>query len=343
MIDFLTQWHATFLDPDRIPVAILAILFVTIIGMITGPFAGNANAFIWFVVDRIFGTFGDKLDKPTRPKPDLLFRGFLITMLVIAIMALLSRGFDLLIATKPFYGATQVILLSLCLSVGTVWYALLRLYFAMEKDQSPQGAFFGIARSTRSNLNASDDFGITRMGMNLAARSFDKNLVAPVLWYVMAGFLGALLYAGLAALAWRFGKDGTTKGFGDTALALEKLMGFFPAILSGILITLASLFTPTAKMHKGITAWFGHKNRASFAQGGFALSAMAWSLNVSLGGPAKDLKGDAIKTTWVGPETATAKNDHKHLRRAIYINVMAHILFIATLLGIYVWSGLILK
>ena len=260
-------------------------------------------------------------------------------------MGAMGKGFETVIAANPLGGFTQVALLSLSLSVGTVWFALLKLYFAQDneeyKNKVGKGAYLGIARSTRTDLNASDDFGITRMGMNFSARSFDKNMVAPVIWYLIAGFIGVCLYAGLAALAWRFGKDGATKGFGATALALEKLLGFFPSILSGLLITMAGLFTPTAKIHKGITAWFGHKNRASYDQGGFALSALAWSLNVSLGGPAKDLKGDAIKNTWVGPPSATAKNDHKHLRRAIYINVIAHLLFIVTLLSLYVWSGIL--
>jgi len=341
MIDFLLQWHTNFFDPDRIPTALAAMLLCVVVGMVTGPLLGNANAFMWIVIDRIFGRVGDKLDKPSRPAADLIFRGFLITMLVLVLSALLGKAFSPIIANIPLKGFMPVILLSLTMSAGSVWYALLKLYFAMENDGSTKGAFLAIARSTRTNLNASDDFGISRMGMNFAARSFDKNMVAPVIWFLIAGYIGICIYAGLAALAWRFGKDGATKGFGATALALEKLLGFFPSILSGILLTLASLFTPTAKMHKGITAWFGHKNRAAYEQGGFALSALAWSLNVSLGGPAQDLKGDAIKNTWVGPEGATAKNDHKHLRRAIYINVMAHILFVATLLGMYVWSGIL--
>jgi adenosylcobinamide-phosphate synthase len=341
MTDFLTQWHATFFDPDRIPVALLAILLVSIIGMITGPLAGNANALLWQCIDLTLGKLGDKLDKPKRPKADLIFRGFLITMFGIFIMGVIGRFGEGFAVTTPMNGVTQVLLLSLCLSAGTVWFALLRLYFAMEKDGKTKGAYLAIARSSRTDLNAADDFGITRMGMNFSARSFDKNMVAPVLWFLIAGFMGACLYTALSALSWRFGKDGATKGFGVTALALEKLLGFFPSILSGLLITMAGLFTPTAKLHKGIMAWFGHKNRASYEQGGFALSALAWILNVSLGGPAKDLKGDAIKNTWVGPEGATAKNDHKHLRRAIYVNVIAHILFVVTLLSLYLWANIL--
>ncbi|MFK7839127.1 MAG: cobalamin biosynthesis protein [Bdellovibrionales bacterium] len=341
MIEFLSQWHASFFDPDRIPTIIFAVLLCVVVGMITGPMTGNANAFLWQFLDRFVGRLGDKMDKASRPKGDLIFRGFILTTIVILFLGAMGKGFEAIAIDKPFHGVTEVILLSFAFSAGTVWFALLKLYFAMDQDKVVKGAFLSIARSTRTDLKASDAFGITRMGMNFAARSFDKNLVAPAIWYLIAGFVGVCLYAGLAALSWRFGKEGATKGFGSTALALEKLLGFFPSILSGILLTLASLFTPTAKLHKGLMAWFGHKNRASYEQGGFALSAMAWGLNVSLGGPAKDLNGDAIKNTWVGPQGATAKNDHTHLRRAIWINVIAHLLFIVTMLSLYTWSGIL--
>ena len=345
MTEFLAQWHTNFFDPDRIPTILAAMLLCVVIGMITGPMTGNANAFLWQFIDRIFGNLGDKMDKPSRSQPDLIFRGFIITMLVVLVMGAMGKGFESIAMANPLGGFTEVLLLSLSLSMGAVWFSLLKLYFAQEQEKSQgkpvKGAYLGIARSTRTDLTASDDYGITRAAMNFAARSFDKNMVAPVIWFLIAGFIGVCLYTGMAALAWRFGKDGATKGFGATALALEKLLGFFPAVLSGILITLAGLFTPTAKLHKGIAAWLGHKDRARYSQGGFPLSAMAWSLNVSLGGPAKDLKGDGVKVPWVGPKGATAKNDHKHLRRAIYINVIAHILFIATLLSLYVWSGIL--
>ncbi|MGB0718910.1 MAG: cobalamin biosynthesis protein [Bdellovibrionales bacterium] len=338
MIDFITQWHAALFDPDRIPLAVAAIVVCAVIGMIAGPLAGNANPFIWQVFDILFGKLGGKLDKPQRPKADLVFRGFIVTACVMLIALTLGKGLTALLSQNWM---VEGLALSVLLTSGTVWFALLRLYFAMDGNKKGKGGYYAIARSTRTNLSAVDDYAITRCGINFAARSFDKGLVAPVTWYVIAGLPGACVYAALAAMAWRFGKDGFTKGFGAAPLALEKLMGFVPNILSGLIITLAGTFTPTAKLHTGLTAWLGHKNRASYAQGGFALSAMAWSLNLSLGGPSQDLNGDAIKAPWVGPDKATAKNDHKHLRRAIIINVLAHIVFIAVLLGMYLWAGVL--
>ena len=86
-------------------------------------------------------------------------------------------------------------------------------------------------------------------------------------------------------------------------------------------------------------SWVNATNRSPHEQGGFPLTSMAWALNVSLGGPYKTLTGSAMKNTWTGPEKATAQISHKHLKRGIYINVMAHLLLMAALGGAYLWSG----
>jgi adenosylcobinamide-phosphate synthase len=328
------------MDPDRIPLAISAIVLAAILGVITGPLAGNANPLLWLFYDKTLGGFGDRLDRLHRTTADLALRGFAITSIGLAAGLLIGKFYVALVWEKPVSGLTEIILLSTLITSGSIWYALLRLYFALEKKQALQGAYLAISRSTRINLSATDDFGITRVGMGFAARAFDKGLVSPVFWYLVGGLPLAVIYSALAALAWRFGKDGFSKGFGAVPLALEKLMGYVPSLFAATLMTLATIVTPTAAIHKGVAAWFGHKNRAPYEQGGYPLSALAWSLNVSLGGASQDLGGSALHGVWVGPEGATAKNDHKHLRRAIYINFAATILLMASLCGAYLWSGL---
>lgn len=344
MTEFITQWHAHLIDIDRIPTILMAIIFCSIIGMITGPLLGNANPFIWRAYDLLFGKLGDRMDRTTRAKPDLIFRGFLVTAFVVFIAACISKAFDELSVLEIASGTVRLVLLSLLLTSGSVWFVLLKLYFAMEKDKVGEGAYYAVARTTRLNLAAGDDFGITRAAMGASAKTFDKGLVAPALWYLIGGFPGACIYSALAMMNWRFGKAGLgpNKGMGFEAipLALERLAGVIPSLLSALLMTLASTFTPTAKLHKSVAAWLGHKNRAPYEQGGAPVSALAWALNVSLGGAAQDLSGTPLKGEWVGPEGATAQLSHKHLRRAIYINVIAHLLFIASLLGAYMWGGI---
>ncbi|MEM7650788.1 MAG: cobalamin biosynthesis protein [Pseudomonadota bacterium] len=342
MNDLLLQWyqtaHAQLMDPDRIPIILMAMLVCAIIGMISGPLAGNANPFLWALLDKMFGNLGDRLDRSNRVKADLMFRGFLLSVFVMVIAMLIGKAFDSIQGNEMIFEAVRVLMLSLLLSVGSIWFSLLKLYFAMEHNKVGEGAYFAIARSTQVNLSAGDNFGITRTAMGLSARSFDKALVSPAFWFLIGGFPVACMYAGLAMLSWRFGKNGLGSGFASVPLALERLMGFVPSVFSAFLITMATFITPTSSIAKGVAAWLGHKNRAPYEQGGFPLSALAWALNVSLGGAVQDLSCKALKGEWVGPEGATAQLDHKHLRRAIYINVIATLLFVVTLLGAYMYS-----
>lgn len=339
MQDFFLNIHTQLLDPERIPAAMAAWLLAGIAGLITGPMHGNANPFLWLAFDRTIGKIGGRLDRKDRKAADLFLRGFIITMLGIVAAYGLGLFAERLASEKPLNGATEIILLALVLTGGTVWFALMQLYFAMRDKKVSKGAYFTIAHSTRTDLSGSDDYGITRTGMGLAARSFDKGLVAPVFWFIIAGMPGAFLYAGLAFFEWRFGKEGFTKGFGKTALALEKLLGFIPHLISGLLMALAGLFTPTGGMTRAFLGQLFSAGRANYEQGGMPLTAMAFSLNVSLGGPSVDLDGSTIKRDWTGPKDATARLEQGHLRRAIYISLMAHLLFMVSLAGVLFWAG----
>jgi adenosylcobinamide-phosphate synthase len=332
MTDFFSLYNHlyTFLpSPDRIPLAMAAILLAGIVGIVTGPLMGNANPFFWILVDRIPGRFGARLDRAQRKPADLMLRGFLLTVFSLILFYIAGQEARRLVRAFPFEGFTEIFLLSLTLSCGSVWLALLKIFFAMKNRTLGKNAYYIMARTTRNDLSASDDFTITRVGMGLAARAFDKGIVAPVIWYIIAGLPGAYIYAGLAALAWRFGKEGFTKGFGRIPLALEQLMGFIPSLLAGVLMALAGLLTPTGGMTRAFAGLARRKGHAPYAQGGLPVTAMSSALKVSLGGPTVDLEGSAIKRAWAGPEDATAQLEPGHLRRAIYISLMAHLLFLA--------------
>ena len=333
MIEIYTQWHAEIFDYQRIPIALVAILITMIVGMVSGPLAGNTNSIFSALIDAIFGRFGAKLDRLERKRGDLMLRGLILTAFCVIFSGFIAQ----LIQKQAFNGGfIDIIAVSVAFSSGTIWFSLLKLYFALEKQGKAAGAYYAISRSCRIDLTSVDDFGITRTGVGHAVRGFDKNMVAPVFWYLIGGLPLLFVYCGLFALSWRFGKDGFSKGFGAVPLALEKLMGFIPSLFTALLITMASLFTPTAKLLAGIASWVQKGNgRAPYEQGGFPVTALAWALSVNLGGPAKDIDGSTLKKTWVGPKGASAKLDHVHLKRAIYINVVAHLLFCCALLVAY--------
>lgn len=342
MVDFLslmTVVQQTVLLPERIPLAMTALLLVSLVGVVTGPLFGNAVPFFWFLTEKVLGGFGGRLDRVQRGPRDLMLRGLFMSILAVALFFAVGRGAVTLVQAIPLGGLTEILLLSLILSSGAVWFALLRLFFALRDKKTDKNTYFTIAATTQTNLASSDDYTLTRVGMGMAARSFDKAVVAPILWFLVGGLLAAYIYAGVAALNWRFGKDGFSKGFGRIPSILERVMGFVPTVVAGLLMALAGLLTPTGGMTRAFTGLIRKGGHATYAEGGLPVTAMANSLNVSLGGPTVDLRGSAIKRGWVGPKGATAQLGAGHLRRALYIAIMAHLLLLAGMGGFLILLG----
>lgn len=330
----IAEIHAQIMDIDRVPYLVGAILLTMIVGMITGPIAGNANSLLWGICDVLFGRVGDRMDKSTRSRSDLMFRGFLFTVVILFFTLLLG---EMIGDNIPYL--MEIFAVSACITSGSVWYIIIKMYFVLEKTGAVDGAYYGLSRSGRANLNTTDDYGITRIALSYSATSFDKGMIAPSIWYLIGGIPMLFLYVTLSFTAWRYGKCGFTKGFGSIPLVLEKMMGFVPSLFSGFLYTVASALTPTAKMHKALLLWWGKKNHAPYEEGGIVLSALCWPLGVSLGGPVQDISGSSLKKAWIGPQGATAQLDHKHLQRGIFINVIAHVLFVLALLVAYIYAG----
>ncbi len=338
MLELYTQLHTQIFDADRIPYAIAAIFLSMVVGMVTGPLAGNANPLLWGVLDGMFGGFGARLDRLHRSKHDLMFRGFLLTAFMIVFCLLMAKICENIVLNYSFRGFTEIFVLSMLITSGSVWFAVLKLYFALEKKEMGKNAYYIVSRSTRVDLNSVDDFGITRTAMRFLARSFDKGLVAPVFWYLIGGLPLVFVYGCVAMLAWRFGKDGFTKGFGEIPLVLERLMGIVPSILAGVLFSFigyGGAFRRAFDIIKPGKA----KGKAPYHQGGLSLTALAWHKSVALGGPVKDISGSTLKNDWIGPEGATAKVDHKILRWAILTNFGAHIVFLAALFCAYLLAN----
>lgn len=329
MIDFLSVFHQ-FPIQDRFAVAVLALVLSAFTGLAAAPLGGNANPFLWIVLDRTVGALGGRLDKRERTAADLMTRGMIVTVLGVVLAGVLGGLAALLAARLPVRGVTEAILLSLTLTGGVAWRTLLRL--PLPKDG--RKPWYALARSTRTDFAAADDFTVTRSAMAFAARSFDKGAVAPVFWYVIGGLPACYLFAGLAMLTWRFGRDGFGKGFGRTALALEMIMGFIPHIVAGILLALAGFFTPKGGLAvRPLAALVSGARRAVYAQGGLPVTALAYALNVTLGGPVHDLDGRALQRAWIGPDKATAQLEAAHMKRALYLVMVAYLLLVLALMA----------
>lgn len=342
MYDNLLQFHDYFFDAQRIPLLIIAFLFTSLIGLISGPLSGNVYPFIWQVFDFLFGKLGDRLNRVNRGTKDLIFRG-VVFALILLLFALISGKALAQFTTHSAFVEGFIVIISL--TSGTVWFLVLQLYFVLEKKkkgEAAHGGYYALARSSRVDFNKSDDYGIAREALALSAVSFDKGLVAPGLWYLIGGVPFLLIYNVLSFASWRFGACGFSTGFGRSIISLEKLMGYVPSLFAGVLYTAASVVAPSALMLKGFKAWWQAKDKVPYAQGGVILSALAWPLEISLGGPVFDISGKALGKVWIGPEGSSAKLESCHLKRGLILNVVAHLIYLLVLSSAYLYSGHVL-
>lgn len=335
-MDFLQQFHNMVFDIDRVAPLFFSVLIAIIVGMITGPWRNNANPFWWEFLDIFFGKAGDKLNNHKRKHADLMFRGLLFTVLILVFILFIGKGLQEAIDRYPYINA---VIIATGLTAGTVWFAVLRLYFAMTQQNSAKGAFLSISRSLRVNLNATDDYGITREGIILCAISFEKGMVAPALWYLIGGLPVMLIYSALSFLSWRYGRWGNGGGFAAVPCMLERLMGYAPSLFAGALFTAASAIAPSVSIVGAFRSWWKVAGKAPYEQYGTILSSVVFPLNVVVGGSVVDMDGHKLVREWIGPKGASAKTEAGHLKRVIVMNVIAHLVFILAFLSVYIYAG----
>lgn len=347
ILDFLLSFLNDVASPERLNTAMIALVFVSVFGAIFGAFSGNANPFLWVMLDRVFGGLAKKTYKVGRSVSSLQFRGMVILILYIFFTGLVGFSVVLLEKEIPLAGFMTPVLLTCVLSGGATWSALIKLHRAIraenQKHQShqhlPKGSYYDIAVSTRTNLNTTDTHGIIRGGIGFVSFSLDKGIVAPLFWFIIGGLPAAFIYSGIAAARWSLAKEGFAKGIGNLALTLESILGYVPQIMTTIILAFAALMTPSARLTRTFMGIFTRgAGKASYGEGGLPLTALAWGLGVSLGGPVEDKDGSVLKRLWVGSPKSTAKVEIHHLRIAIYLSVMSYIITFAFLLaGVMAW------
>lgn len=316
-------------DANRLPVAIAAIILSAVIGMLVSPLTRTVNPLLWTIIGTSFGPLGERLDRKHRSKPDLLFRGALLLAVIIAIGMVLLKLETIIAAKLPTYRVIEILFLLTMISSGSLWAMLLGIYKAIEQKTTGQGAYLTLATSARLNLSTADDYTITRAAIGFAGRHMDRAFITPLILYYVFGLPIAWLFAILAAFTWRFGKSGFNSGFALLAQGLEKILGIIPAMLSALIIRIVAIITP------GLNALRKADNKAAYDQGGPVLTALASAMNISLGGAFQDISGSAIKGEWVGPQSATAKNSHHHIKRTLFALIASNIIAILILLLLY--------
>ena len=175
-----------------------------------------------------------------------------------------------------------------------------------------------------------DGPGLARAACESVAENTSDATVAPLLWAVVAGVPGVLVYRGVNTLDAMIGNRSVRyRRFGWAAARLDDIVNFIPARVAGTLVALCAAMVGGSAM-QAVEAWLRDADRHPSPNAGVVEAAFAGALGVRLGGPTQYGHELEIRPT-LGEGRSPGVED---LRRAVRLSQLVQ--FAATALAVAV-------
>jgi len=233
-------------------------------------------ALIAYITDRLFGEF------TFIRHPIVLMGDFITTFQKRFYAPTIKRGFWLVfwllaVALAVVYPITMINnpwVLGIIASMGI---AGRMLYDSVNNVLSdPQSIRFLVSRDTQ-NLSPSD---INKAAIETYAENLSDGVIAPLFYLLVFGLVGLFVYKAINTLDSMVGyRTEKYERFGKVSARLDDIVNYFPSRLTAVIIL--ALFGKFSSVQK---VW-QHGALHESPNAGYPISAMAFSLNLSLGGP----------------------------------------------------------
>lgn len=317
------------LNPYVQSLCILLLFFIA--HLLIGAALLNRSArrpLLWVVFETAAAEVARRLNRETRSQQDRLMRGFVVVILLL-FFALLLGLFVTYLGQLPFGWMGDVVFLSLTMAAMTPIAVLRRAgYYLAEKK--PARAMQVVQYHLAEDISGADAHAVVRKALEYAAVSTNVLLVGPALFYGGFGPAGVMFYVAVMAMHRAFGRtEKSTVYFGGTVRSLELLVNWLPARVTALLIALASGAVSRANPLAALKVAAGQAKGAESQNRGWVIGAMAGALGAVLGGPRRWENGAATTESWIGPATATAKQEPLALKRGALLVFVVYSLVMA--------------
>ncbi|MDG5489853.1 adenosylcobinamide-phosphate synthase CbiB [Sphingomonas sp. BGYR3] len=188
------------------------------------------------------------------------------------------------------------------------------------------GARLAVGRIVGRDTDALDERGVALAATESLAESLCDGVVAPALWFLIAGLPGLLVCKAINTADSMIGhRDDRYRWFGWAAARLDDGVNWVPARLSGLLVAVAG--------GGGIAVMLRDARRHASPNGGWPEAAMAGALHRRLGGPVR-YDGEMADRAWLGDGPLP---DAADLGRALRIYRRACLL-LWLMVGVVAWA-----
>ncbi len=285
----------TFGYPDRL------------VRLVGHPVVWTGNLIGW--LDRI-------LNRPDWPDGKRKLSGLLALLLTIVVSGGVALVLMLLLRTFPYGWVAEALLASSMLSQKELGERVEAVADGLEQgiDQGRNAVRHLVGRDRRS-LGESE---VAKGAIESLAENSSDGIVAPAVWMMSGGLLGAVIYKAVNTLDSMIGyKSERHRSFGWASARFDDLMNLIPARVSGLLYCLCALFLDR---ERGKLAWQSMLRDAPThvsPNAGYPEAAMAGSLDIALGGP-RSYGGTAVDLPYMGTGRKNITSDDIRSAVALY-------------------------
>jgi adenosylcobinamide-phosphate synthase len=273
-----------------------------------------------------------RLNRQNRSLANLMIRGAVVTVVVLAAAAVLGWGLWRLALILPFGIAAEVVVLFAVISQSRVIGAMSEARDAI-LDGSHGAARNAINTLVPGNYQGRDDYTIARALIEQGARGFLTRYIGPAFWYCLGGLPGVFVYMASLYLRTAFApRKDRGDAFGLAARGVSDALDYLPARLAGLFLILAGLFLPHGTPKEGFAVLRRDGKRYPGVNGRWIIAPMAGVLGLALIGPRPVGGPPALGDGWIGDGRAQA--GAMDLRRAVYLLSVAALILIVALAGL---------
>ena len=202
---------------------------------------------------------------------DNIFRGAILTLTLISIVALIGYYFQWTIDILP----NELTFIILSLTASTTIAS--NMLYASVKDiiKNPHHIKYLVSRDTKE-LTSSD---INKAAIETYAENFSDGVIAPLFYLILFGVVGAFVYKAINTLDSMVGyRNERYEKFGKVSAILDDIVNYIPARITALLIALL-MGSKKALLH-----FYSHGKKHDSPNAGLPISAMALAVGVKLGG-----------------------------------------------------------
>ena len=252
------------------------------------------TALIAYVTDRLLGEFhfirhpvilmGDYIQWFEKYfYKDSIFRGALLSLSLITVTLLIIYIITYMIhSLLPPDSCLLPILYGI---IASTTIASKMLYGSVKDILThPHHIKYLVSRDTE-NLSPSE---INKAAVETYAENLSDGVIAPLFWLLLLGLPGAFVYKAVNTLDSMVGyRTPRYEKFGKASAHLDDLLNYIPARITALLIILLSPKLYRSSTSYPLSTLLRQASRHDSPNAGYPITAMAWALDIRLGGPTR--------------------------------------------------------